>query len=106
MDLRRNLSRSLRIIRKVRGFTHDSLSEVSGRTYVSEIERGIKAPTVEKLDELARYMGVHPLTLLTITYLPNLTEKDLEVVQDRIKQEVKEFLTRAEMAKPRKSKTK
>lgn len=106
MDLRRNLARSLRVVRKVRGFTHNDLSEVSGRTYVSEVERGIKAPTLEKLDQLARHMGVHPLTLLTMVYLDNLEERDLAAAQTRVKREMAQFLSNAEIAKPQKARVK
>ena len=78
MDLRRGLARSLRLIRKARGLAQEELSEVSGRTYLSEIERGIKNPTVEKIDALARAMDVHPLTILALAYLPHWQEKDLD----------------------------
>lgn len=106
MDLRRRLARSLRVIRKVRGFTHNDLSEVSGRTYVSEVERRIKAPTLEKLDQLARHMGVRPLTLLTMVYMPNLEERDLLAVQAAVRKEMLQFLANAEIAKPQKARTK
>lgn len=105
MDLRRNLARSLKLARKVRGFTHERLSEVSGRTYVSEIERGLKNPTVEKLAELAQAMGLHPLTLLTVTYLNHLREQDLNTLQDRVNKEVKMLLMKADVLGPRKTKT-
>lgn len=105
MDLRRGLARSLRLTRKAKGIAQDHLSEVSGRTYLSEIERGIKNPTVEKLDELARAMNVHPLTLLTLAYLPQLREKDLEALQERINKEAKSLLTKAEVAWPKKARS-
>jgi transcriptional regulator with XRE-family HTH domain len=103
MDLRQGLARSLRLVRKARGFAQDHLSEVSGRTYLSEIERGIKNPTVEKLDELASAMRVHPLTVLTIAYLPQLREHDLEALQGRVAKEVRALLADAQKALPRKA---
>lgn len=105
MDLRRGLARSLRLIRKVKGIPQDQLSEVSGRTYLSEIERGIKNPTLEKIDALARTMNVHPLTLLTITYLPNLREQDLLALQDRIKKEATALLAKADVVWPKKARS-
>jgi len=105
MDLRRGLARSLRLTRKAKGIAQEHLSEVSGRTYLSEIERGIKNPTVEKLDELAKAMNVHPLTLLTLAYLPQLRPQDLEALQERINQEVKTLLTKAEVVRPRKARS-
>jgi transcriptional regulator with XRE-family HTH domain len=105
MDLRRGLARSLRLTRKAKGIAQEHLSDVSGRTYLSEIERGIKNPTVEKLDALARAMNVHPLTLLTLAYLPQLHTQDLEALQERINKEVKTLLTKAEVVRPRKARS-
>lgn len=41
---------------------------MSGRTYVSALELGLKSPTLGKVDELAEVLGVHPLTLLALAY--------------------------------------
>lgn len=103
MDLRRGLARSLRLTRKAKGLAQEHLSDVSGRTYLSEIERGIKNPTVEKLDELAKAMNVHPLTLLTLAYLGQLREKDLEVLQEHVNKEARTLLAKAEVVWPRKA---
>lgn len=102
MDLRRGLARSLRLIRKVRNLAQDELSEVSGRTYLSEIERGIKNPTIEKIDELARAMDVHPLTVLSIAYLPNLREQELDTLQERVSKEARTLLKQADVVRPKK----
>jgi transcriptional regulator with XRE-family HTH domain len=45
-----------------------SLSDVSSRTYMSSLERGLKSPTLSKVAELCEVMDVHPLTLLTLAY--------------------------------------
>jgi len=103
MDLRRGLARSLRLIRKARGIAQEQLSDVSGRTYLSEIERGIKNPTLEKLDALARAMDVHPLTLLTIAYLPHLREQDLGMLSSQVSKEVRALLEQAEVIRPKKA---
>lgn len=42
---------------------------VSSRTYISSLERGLKVPTVNKVDSLASVLGIHPLTLLALSYL-------------------------------------
>lgn len=105
MDLRRGLARSLRLIRKARNLAQDELSEVSGRTYLSEIERGIKNPTIEKIDELARAMDVHPLTILAIAYLPNLREQDLETLQEKVSKEAKMLLKQADAVWPKKTRS-
>lgn len=103
MDLRRGLARSLRLVRKARGLAQEQLSDVSGRTYLSEIERGIKNPTVEKINDLAKAMDVHPLTVLTIAYLPQLRAQELDALQGRINKEVKAMLDKAEVVWPKKA---
>lgn len=103
MDLRRSLARSLRLIRKARGLTQEQLSDVSGKTYLSELERGLKNPTVEKINDLAKAMDVHPLTILTIANLPHLRAQELDALQGRINKEVRALLDKAEVVWPKKA---
>jgi transcriptional regulator with XRE-family HTH domain len=41
---------------------------------MSSLERGIKSPTISKIEELASVIGVHPLSLLALAYLPPLAD--------------------------------
>lgn len=68
MNLRLALGSVIRALRRARGLTQESFDVVSSRTYLSTIERGLKCPTVEKLDELAGVLGVHPVALLGVVY--------------------------------------
>ena len=63
-----SLSKALKKVRKVRGLTQESFSDVSSRTYLSSLERDLKKPTIGKLAELCDVMNVHPLTLITIAF--------------------------------------
>lgn len=78
----------MRLIRKVKGVTQEDFGVVSSRTYVSSVERGLKGPTLAKIDELAKVLGVHPLTLLTLAYVHNQsvsgTEDLLRVVSSQL----------------------
>lgn len=69
MSIKTAFGQALRKLRARTGTTQEDFSEVSSRTYVSSLERGIRGPTIEKVDELAKVMGVHPLTLLVATYV-------------------------------------
>jgi transcriptional regulator with XRE-family HTH domain len=69
MDLRMGLAQALQMTRKSKGITQEDFSDVSSRTYVSSLERGLKSPTVEKMDELASVLGVHPVSLFLLTYM-------------------------------------
>lgn len=80
MDLKKGLGAALRAIRKQKGLSQEDFSAVSGRTYMSTLERGLYSPTVDKLDALASVLGVHPVTLLTACYLsadPSIDPQEL-----------------------------
>ena len=59
---------ALKMVRKARGLSQEAFSDVSSRTYMSSLERGLKSPTLSKVAELCEVMDVHPLTLLTLAY--------------------------------------
>lgn len=63
-----SLATALKTIRKVRGLSQEAFSDVSSRTYLSTLERGLKSPTLSKLAALCEVMEVHPLVLLTLAY--------------------------------------
>jgi transcriptional regulator with XRE-family HTH domain len=68
---------ALKVLRKSRGLSQEDFSDVSSRTYLSSLERGLKNPTLSKIVELCEVMEVHPLTLLTLAY-----GRDSKGVQD------------------------
>lgn len=59
---------ALKTVRTLKRLTQEDFGELSSRTYVSTLERGLKSPTLSKIDELSQVLGVHPLTLLTLAY--------------------------------------
>jgi len=62
MDIKKSLGLAIKKSRKAKKITQEDFSEISSRTYISTLERGLYAPTVEKIDGLAKVIGVHPLT--------------------------------------------
>lgn len=62
---------------------------VSGRTYISQLERGQRNATLSKVDELASVMGLHPATLVTLSYMssPGSTA-ELDKLLSRVREEV------------------
>lgn len=68
MDVKKAFGIALKKIRKSKGFTQEDFSTISSRTYLSTLERGVKSPTLEKIEQLCLQMGVHPLTLIAATY--------------------------------------
>jgi transcriptional regulator with XRE-family HTH domain len=88
MEIREAFGVALRNARVRRGLTQEDFHGVSSRTYLSTLERGLKNVTVEKAADLARYTGVHPLTLMVETFLILEPDNDLAALIKRVLKEV------------------
>lgn len=66
MDLVVLLGRNVRLQRKALGLSQEQLALDAGmkRSYVSELERGLRNPTVRALGRLAEALDVQPDVLL------------------------------------------
>ena len=69
MELLKRFGQGLQRMRKSKGLTQEDFSSVSSRTYLSSLERGIKAPTITKIEQLASVIGIHPMSLLALAYM-------------------------------------
>jgi len=87
MPSKRSLPAALKMARKARGLSQEAFSDVSSRTYLSTLERGMKSPTLSKLAAISQVLAIHPLTLLMLSYTGgNATEMDALIA--RIRREV------------------
>lgn len=66
---RNRLGRALQLARSAKVVSQEDFVEVSGRTYISQLERGERHATLNKVDELASILGMHPATLVALSYL-------------------------------------
>lgn len=64
---------------------------MSSRTYLSSLERGLKSPTLDKINQLAGTLNVHPLTILVATYVARDANLDIEDLFQTIKEELAEM---------------
>lgn len=66
MSLAKIFGRNVRRFRKERDLSQEALADEVGLavTYVGQIERGIRNPTLEIVERLARVLKVKPLDLL------------------------------------------
>ena len=67
MDLRAAIGIAIRKIRISRAVPQEVLGP--SQSYVSDVERGMKSPSIEKIDDIATVLGVHPVTLLAYAYV-------------------------------------
>lgn len=95
MKRQNQIGQAFKSVRLALGLTQEDFVQESGRTYISELERGLKNPTLQKVDELSSRMGIHPLTLIALSYASKelvATQRDkvagvdkiLELVQSEI----------------------
>lgn len=66
MDMRKLVGRNVRRFRQQKGLTQEQFSAASGfsQQYISDLERGLRNPTVVTLYELSQALGVSHLELL------------------------------------------
>ena len=88
MDTKIAFGLALKKIRKVKGLTQEDFGDVSSRTYLSTLERGMKSITLEKLNDLAQVLGVHPLSLLVLTYASCDKEVSIKGLINKIEIEI------------------
>ncbi|TCD24505.1 XRE family transcriptional regulator [Pseudomonas sp. IC_126] len=88
MELKRAFGLALKQLRSERNLSQEDFSDISSRTYLSTLERGLKSPTLDKVDELASVLEVHPLTLLVGGYLLKDSPIALDELFRRIRAEL------------------
>ena len=86
-QIKSSFPKALRLTRKAKCLTQEDFDDVSSRVYISALERGVKQPTLPKVDVLASKLGIHPLTLLTLSYLETFEAEELERLAIGIQQE-------------------
>lgn len=67
MDIRQRLARNLRALREQKGWSQEHYAFEAGvhRTYVSDIERGARNPTITVVEKLAQPFGITASELLS-----------------------------------------
>ena len=66
MNIKQVVGDNIRFIRQKREITLDALAGRTGmsRTFISDIERSQKVPSIVSLERIAKALGVKPSTLL------------------------------------------
>lgn len=88
MELQESFGATLRAIRLGKGLPQGAVGVNQG--YLSELESGLKAPTLPKMASIANGLGIHPLTLITAVYA-NLGPEDSQQLLSRVAKELNEI---------------
>lgn len=59
-DVRQRLAKNLRKLRQAKGVSQEAFADEAGihRTYISDLERGARNPTITVVDKIARALEV------------------------------------------------
>ena len=89
-----DLARALRRVRQAAGLSQEDFGDVSGRTYISQLERRQRHATLMKVDDLASVLGVHPASLVALAYLPQrATRESVERLLEAVKEDLLKVLS-------------
>ncbi|NQD81036.1 helix-turn-helix transcriptional regulator [Pseudomonas sp. CrR14] len=66
MELNEAIGLVIKNLRTSKGLPQEGLGP--SQSYISAIERGKWKPSIEKLEQIADIVGIHPLTLLLLAY--------------------------------------
>lgn len=86
MDSKKGFGIALRKIRKAKNLTQEDFEELSSRTYLSTLERGMKSPTLVKVEAISTALDVHPLTILVLAYAEIESREYEEILKDVMKE--------------------
>jgi transcriptional regulator with XRE-family HTH domain len=92
MHLKDALAGALRGARAHQGLNYEDLAGATHRTYVGMLEQARANPTLEKLDEIADYLGLDLLTMVTLAIAAQSDELPSEVLQ-RASLQIRDFET-------------
>lgn len=87
MELKQAFAIALKQLRQKKNCTQEDFYLVSSRTYISTLERGLKSPTLEKLEDIASVLRIHPATLVINSYI-NKDDTSLESIFQRIREDL------------------
>lgn len=90
MHLKDALAGALRGGRAHQGLNYEDLAGATHRTYVGRLEQARANATLEKLDEIADYLGLDLLTMVTLAIAAQGGELPSEALE-RTAQRIKEF---------------
>ncbi|RJG12919.1 XRE family transcriptional regulator [Pseudomonas cavernicola] len=78
MELKQAFGEAIRRMRERKELPQEGVG--ASQSYISSIERGLKSPSLEKIEKIATVMGVHPMSILATGFLlkePGLSLDDL-----------------------------
>jgi transcriptional regulator with XRE-family HTH domain len=86
VELNDALGLVIKELRQMRGLPQEGLGP--SQSYISAIERGKWKPSLDKVEQIAAVVSVHPATLLILAYLKQAPEQEADQILSLIQTEV------------------
>ncbi|MCE0969434.1 helix-turn-helix domain-containing protein [Pseudomonas sp. NMI4491_12] len=87
LDIREAFAQALKDMRHRAALAQTDFPPVVSREHISLLERGLRAPTLEAIDDLAKVLGISPLALVLQCYLlRDPTTSFEELIGEAVKQ--------------------
>ncbi|MNF96166.1 helix-turn-helix domain-containing protein [Pseudomonas fluorescens] len=88
MELKKAFGLAVRDIRLSKGLPQEAIGP--SQPFVSDLERGMKSPSLEKIHELAFALGIHPSTLFVYCCIKaEETKEPTEEILARVQEELR-----------------
>lgn len=88
-ELKRAIGASIRSYRLKRNIPQESLGP--SQPYISNLEAGRGSASLDKIEQMADVLGVHPMSILFAGYLRSNEDSDKERLFERIRMELAEI---------------
>lgn len=88
-ELKRALGDVLKSYRLKRNISQESMGP--SQTYISNLERGRWSASIDKIEQMAKMLGVHPVSVILAGYLSSEEEADSDKLLERIRNELREI---------------
>lgn len=79
---------ALRSLRRAKGISQEGFG--INQTNISKLELGKKIPSWDRVGQIADHLGVHPLTIFTLSYLGESAELGLDELLKLVRSELHE----------------
>lgn len=89
MELKRAIGISIRSFRLKRDIPQETLGP--SQPYISNLEAGRGSASIDKIEQMADVLGVHPMSIIFAGYLTSNTDANQEELFERIRVELAEI---------------
>ncbi|GLK90762.1 helix-turn-helix domain-containing protein [Pseudomonas turukhanskensis] len=90
MEHKRAVGEAILRVRLQKGLAQEGVG--ASQTYISDVERGLKSPSLEKISKISAALDVHPTSIVVLSYLLENPRTSLDELLKKVRCEVEAAL--------------